>query len=156
MIISEPEKSRYLAPSLYAAGTRSFQWGTNMRPETIAPANQFRLKNSLAEKIPVDKLPDQIWEHNPHLAGGPDDGSGSVINPDIDVFVSNYAHFSQTLTNSGDGTFTAGTLSDGSHDSLGVALGDLDGDGDLDAIVTNLYGYNEILINDGFGNFTVR
>ncbi len=126
-----------------------------MRPETIAPANQFRLKNSLEEKLPVDKLPDQIWEHNPHLAGGSDDGSGSVINPDIDVFVSNFAHFSQTLTNSGDGTFTAGILSDGSHYSLGVALGDLDGDGDLDAIVTNLDGYNEILINDGYGNFTV-
>lgn len=57
--------------------------------------------------------------------------------------------------------FPAGTFSDsgqllGSSDSEGVALGDLDGDGDLDAFVTNFYTFpaNKVWLNDGTGLFT--
>ena len=43
----------------------------------------------------------------------------------------------------------------GSSDSMGVALGDLDGDGDLDAAVGNDHSYaNKIYLNDGTGSFT--
>jgi len=38
--------------------------------------------------------------------------------------------------------------------ALDVALGDLDGDGDLDALVANDGDPNQVLINDGEGNFT--
>lgn len=43
----------------------------------------------------------------------------------------------------------------GSGDSLGVSLGDLDGDGDLDAFLANAFGpTNQVWLNDGSGNFT--
>ena len=36
-----------------------------------------------------------------------------------------------------------------------VALGDLDGDGDLDAVFANMHARSEIWLNDGDGNFTI-
>jgi hypothetical protein len=42
----------------------------------------------------------------------------------------------------------------GSSSSFGVALGDLDGDGDLDAFVANAYQPNKVWLNDGNGAFT--
>ncbi|MFT5171768.1 MAG: hypothetical protein ACI9BD_001546, partial [Candidatus Marinamargulisbacteria bacterium] len=42
----------------------------------------------------------------------------------------------------------------GSSDSYGVALGDLDSDGDIDAFVANLIAPNKIWINDGSASFT--
>ena len=61
-----------------------------------------------------------------------------------------------TLT-TGDGGFTASDIITGDDRySAGVALGDLDGDGDLDAFVVNYGQANRIYINDGAGNFTVE
>jgi hypothetical protein len=40
-----------------------------------------------------------------------------------------------------------------SQDSVDLALGDLDGDGDLDAFIVNSLSANQILTNDGGGNF---
>ena len=37
--------------------------------------------------------------------------------------------------------------------SRDIALGDVDGDGDLDAVVANYQQQNQLLINDGSGNF---
>ena len=42
----------------------------------------------------------------------------------------------------------------GNSDSLSVALGDLDGDGDLDAMVGNYNQLNHVWTNDGLGTFT--
>ncbi|MHC4622373.1 MAG: FG-GAP-like repeat-containing protein [Planctomycetota bacterium] len=41
----------------------------------------------------------------------------------------------------------------GTSASFGVALGELDGDGDLDAFVANYFEANKILLNDGAGGF---
>ncbi len=42
----------------------------------------------------------------------------------------------------------------GSSNSQSVALGDLDGDGDLDAMVANSFQANTVWTNDGSGTFT--
>ena len=42
----------------------------------------------------------------------------------------------------------------GDRNSFSVALGDLDGDGDLDAWVANVGGSDAVWINDGTGTFT--
>ena len=50
--------------------------------------------------------------------------------------------------NDGTGTFTDSGLSLGSSCTSAVALGDLDGDGDLDAFVGNSYGQsNKVWLN---------
>jgi len=94
------------------------------------------------------------------VALGDMDGDG-----DLDAFVANigYDHFSgganRVWQNDGRGTFTE-TQSLGSVDSIGVALGDVDGDGDLDAFVANMdYDHssgeaNRVWQNDGTGTFT--
>ena len=55
--------------------------------------------------------------------------------------------------NDGNGTFST-SLSVGSTKSDGVALGDLDGDGDLDAFVANRQQPNRVWLNGGSANFT--
>ena len=57
--------------------------------------------------------------------------------------------------NDGSGVFTDSGQRIGGGISAGVALGDLDGDGDLDAVVANAYGYaNRVWQNNGSGVFT--
>ena len=62
------------------------------------------------------------------------------------------------LFNDGTGVFTPSAQDFGTADSIGIDVGDLDGDGDLDAFVGNwdINGINHIWTNDGAGNFTVR
>ncbi len=91
------------------------------------------------------------------VALGDLDGDG-----DLDAFVVNTATRNPTrngeknriYTNDGAGGFIASDAPGGMRYSLGVALGDLDGDGDLDALVAN-DGRNQIYINDGAGGFIV-
>jgi FG-GAP-like repeat/Calx-beta domain len=88
------------------------------------------------------------------VALGDLDGDG-----DLDAFVANF-HGSATAgqpnrvyLNNGAGVFTDSGQSLGNDSSQDLALGDLDGDGDLDAFVAN-EGPNRIYLNDGNGTFT--
>src|SRR5262249_56722789 len=61
----------------------------------------------------------------------------------------------QLLTNDGHAffaDFTATSLP--GRPSEAIALGDVDGDGDLDAVTANPNSPNQLLINDGTGHFT--
>jgi hypothetical protein len=72
----------------------------------------------------------------------------------LDAFVANYGQANRVWVNDGSGTFTDSGQALGSSDSLGVALGDVDGDGDLDAFVANATQANRVWVNDGSGAFT--
>jgi len=89
------------------------------------------------------------------LALGDVDGDG-----DLDAFVANGSYVSQpnkVWLNDGNGNFTDSGQSlgnSGFSTSRDVALGDMDGDGDLDAFVANYHSQpNMIWLNDGNGNF---
>ncbi|MGD1699258.1 beta strand repeat-containing protein [Dapis sp. BLCC M229] len=59
----------------------------------------------------------------------------------------------RTEVTAGAGSFTSTTNGLGSNRSLGVELGDIDGDGDIDAVFANI-GNDQIYLNDGSGNFS--
>ena len=81
-----------------------------------------------------------------------------------DVFVADDMSPNKLFINSGDGTFSDMTLGSGAgfsadgmeQGSMGVAVGDYNGDGRLDLFVTNFQGeYNALYRNEGGGFFTV-
>ncbi|MBD2705172.1 VCBS repeat-containing protein [Spirosoma sp. BT702] len=82
------------------------------------------------------------------------DGDG-----DLDLLTANLGSDNVSVRlNDGSGNFTAPATNPnpavGSHPQS-VALGDVDGDGDLDFIATNAYSDNvSVRLNDGSGNFT--
>lgn len=79
------------------------------------------------------------------------DGDG-----DLDAFVTNGAYGGQAdriWLNDGSGEFTDSGQQLSNYSSLGVALGDLDGDGDLDAFVTEPLG-SRIWLNNGSAGFS--
>ncbi|MEZ4768418.1 MAG: FG-GAP-like repeat-containing protein [Caldilineales bacterium] len=82
-----------------------------------------------------------------HVALGDLDGDG-----DLDAFVAN-GSFLQTANkvwlNDGSGTFSDSGQNLGNVWSEQVALGDLDGDGDLDAVAANFNGASRVWINQG-------
>ncbi|MEC7113406.1 MAG: FG-GAP-like repeat-containing protein, partial [Bacteroidota bacterium] len=86
------------------------------------------------------------------VALGDLDGDG-----DLDAMVANAGFRGAPNTvwmTDGTGTFTDSGQALGQGSSYAVALGDLDGDGDLDAFVTNTGQQNTVWINDGTGLFT--
>ncbi|MGB0386777.1 MAG: FG-GAP-like repeat-containing protein [Ardenticatenaceae bacterium] len=89
------------------------------------------------------------------VALGDVDGDG-----DLDAFVANGINGGQAnkvWRNDGNGAFTDSGQNLGTSQSLGVALGDVDGDGDLDAFVANGHATNQankVWLNDGMGNFS--
>ena len=90
--------------------------------------------------------------HSFGVALGDVDGDG-----DLDAFVVNGGFpdaNNRVWLNDGSGNFTDSGQALGDHNSLGVELGDLDGDGDLDAFDVNLFQGNRVWLNDGSGNFT--
>jgi len=94
------------------------------------------------------------------VAVGDLDGDG-----DLDAFVGNSSYQANTSANpigpqpdtvwlnDGSGQFADSGQQLGQADTYAVALGDLDGDGDLDALVGN-NGPNEVWLNDSLGNFS--
>jgi hypothetical protein len=79
---------------------------------------------------------------------------------DLDAVVANFSNQAETVwLNNGSGSFTAHptTPSFGAQYSWGIALGDLDSDGDLDAVVANFSGQAEtVWLNNGSGSFTAH
>ncbi len=59
----------------------------------------------------------------------------------------------RTAASGGSGVFSQSSNSLGSSQSLGVSLGDVDGDGDLDAVVANRNQANRVWLNAGSGTF---
>jgi hypothetical protein len=96
------------------------------------------------------------------------DGDG-----DLDIFIANDADWgnknptvglpNEVWLNEGNGKFTDSGQRLGNLASIDVALGDVDGDGDIDAVIANLHNTdlsnlirqpNEVWLNDGKGNFS--
>ncbi|MEM7202584.1 MAG: FG-GAP-like repeat-containing protein [Planctomycetota bacterium] len=97
-----------------------------------------------------------LFEASTGAAMGDVDGDG-----DLDIVTSSSyggRRQNELLLNDGAGVFavaTAGRLPALLEPSLDVALGDVDGDGDLDLVVANGAGrQNHLLLNDGAGNFS--
>jgi hypothetical protein len=108
----------------------------------------------LASNLPSTQNQFDIAYSN-HVALGDVDGDG-----DLDAIIANQSGpdhdgTNLLLTNQGgdqggvEGDFLASELPGGTAFSHGVALGDVDGDGDLDAITTNVDGANQLLTNQG-------
>jgi hypothetical protein len=83
---------------------------------------------------------------------------------DLDVFLAtgetDYGQPNEVWLNDGAGNFVDSAQRLGNSDSWDIALGDLDGDGDLDAFVANrsvgdfgLSNANKVWLNDGSGRF---
>jgi hypothetical protein len=134
--------SRTVDPSEFiAANDTVAEVVKNFRPSSST--------NFPVDKVPFDKLPDHVLPHLPT--------TGKM---DIDIVFSSRLGSFTSLTNVGTSSFVAenylggGTVSAASN---AVALGDLDGDGDLDAILANTFGMQSlVLMNNGRGIFTVQ
>ena len=92
------------------------------------------------------------------LAVGDIDSDG-----DLDAFYANWSNTANELFinqggaqggTQGQFVISTETAGGGSH-SRDVALGDIDGDGDLDAVIANDTSSNQLLINDGTGSFSL-
>ena len=99
------------------------------------------------------------------VTAGPDDYDAIAAGSDNCPTVFNVDQFDTDGDGTGDacdasptvassGTFSDTAQSLGSAPSHGVALGDVDGDGDLDAVVANDSAQNALWLNDGAGGFS--
>jgi predicted nucleotidyltransferase len=76
---------------------------------------------------------------------------------DLDLVLGNDNQQSRLYLNNGTGTFTDATASRmpvGIYDTHSLALGDVDGDGDLDLVLGNSGQQSRLYLSDGSGTFT--
>jgi uncharacterized repeat protein (TIGR01451 family) len=77
----------------------------------------------------------------------------------LDAVVANYEQAQDVYLNNGTGGYSPHPISPTfgtDHASFAVALGDLDGDGDLDAVVANDAQPQDVYLNDGTGRFVAQ
>ncbi len=87
-----------------------------------------------------------------NVALGDLDGDG-----DLDTIIANRSNAAQEIyLNRGDGAFAPHPISPtfGAGVSFGIALGDLDKDGDLDVLIANYGEAQDVYLNDGSGSLT--
>ena len=102
--------------------------------------------------VDLDQAMEELYNDSGGVALGDGDG-------DLDAVVANDNQANRVYTNSlsgtwGDATFMDSAQALGTGSSTGVALGDVDGDGDLDAVVVNDNQANRVYTNDGSGTFS--
>jgi hypothetical protein len=101
--------------------------------------------DATAGRMPVD------FDKTSSVALGDVDGDG-----DPDLVIGNSWQQNRLYLNDGTGSFTDATAARmpmDSENTTSVALGDVDGDGDLDLVIGN-GGQNRLYLNDGSGTFT--
>ena len=114
-------------------------------------AGQVFHNDGFGQFTQVQDLPSAQWNWETRL--GDFDGDG-----DLDAFLAGSAYpqedQNQLWLNNGQGYFYDSGQRLGESLSLGLDVGDLDGDGDLDAYVANRLQPDRVWLNDGQGNFT--